>query len=218
MREQIIMREQTSENENHMLTKKDKYKIIIMPIVIVLLTAFLGTFIGLYIQNRSFRKNELFKSKLASINEGKTDTVHLLQDVEAILRQIRSSRKNNSQSNVTSDLCNSEISDLVERLKKLNTRTELIKTYNSDEASNKESKVNTSIEKFKDALKNYLYCINGEEVKDDKGKILKSYKICEICNDEANLTMDSLREIIKSHVIMQNELQKEYDSNLLSPF
>lgn len=70
--------------------RSERLKTVIMPTLIVLLSATLGTGLGLYLQNRSFRNNELFKARLEQIVRQRTEAVSLLQDVDDAWRQVRS--------------------------------------------------------------------------------------------------------------------------------
>jgi hypothetical protein len=72
------------------LTTKDKVAIIYMPLVIVILTAVLGTGIGVWLQNRSFQRNELFRAKLERIMSAQRDAVEIMREVDQARRQIRS--------------------------------------------------------------------------------------------------------------------------------
>jgi hypothetical protein len=61
-----------------------------MPLLIVLLTATLGTAIGFWFQNRAFTRNELFRARLERLMRLHTQTVDALQTVDQARRSIRS--------------------------------------------------------------------------------------------------------------------------------
>jgi hypothetical protein len=207
--EKILVKKVESSDDK--LSTKEFIKIVLMPITIVLLTGILGTFLGLWLQNRSFRRNEIFRAKLDTITEGKKEAVKLLQDTEEVLRQVRGTQKvikekltqlqfNTSELDTakTQFCATSVLSPYMATLKKIKLRTAFVRDYTT-EGNN--ITVNQKIIEFESKLDEYIRC--GES------------DTCQICNDHADLVMDSLREVVASHTQMTNDLLREQEGNLL---
>lgn len=80
------------------LTRKDVIQSIIVPLVVVLVTAVFGTWLAVHLQNRSFRRNELFKARLDQVVRQRQEAVTLLQEVEEAWRQVRADERLVAQS------------------------------------------------------------------------------------------------------------------------
>jgi hypothetical protein len=72
---------------------RDRVAVVYMPIVIVLLTALLGTGVGWLLQNRAFKRNELFRVRLDRLMWLHSQTVDTLHEVDVARRQIRSNEE-----------------------------------------------------------------------------------------------------------------------------
>ncbi len=70
---------------------KDWIKIVIMPIIVVLLTALLGTFVGNILQSNSFRLNERFKVKIDRVMSSELEVRQISEKVDNDLGQLRRS-------------------------------------------------------------------------------------------------------------------------------
>lgn len=72
------------------MTRDEKIKAVVMPILIVLLTALAGGVLTTYFQDRSFRKNAGFQARMNLIMSGRQEALRIREDVEGAVRQIRS--------------------------------------------------------------------------------------------------------------------------------
>lgn len=72
------------------LSSKDWLAVVVMPVVVVLLTAVVGTGVAVWLQNRSFKRNELFRVRLERLMYLHTEGIQILREVDAARRQIRS--------------------------------------------------------------------------------------------------------------------------------
>lgn len=195
--------------EKESLAKKDRVAFIYMPIVIVLLTATLGTGIGMWLQNRSFRRNELFKAKLDRIMAGQKEAVEILKDVDEARRQIRSNED--------------FISGVIERQSTMEEKTKVREYYSernpmeSSVAILKEAKIRLdalgdysktlsqhstvpgAIESYSNKQKAFLDCLEANE----------DFSIS--CSDKHPALIEALRAVIAAHTRMTDELIKEYE-------
>src|ERR1051325_4822219 len=195
-------------SEKKSLTKKDRVAFIYMPIVVVVLTATLGTSIAMWLQDRSFRKNEVFRAKLDRIMAGQKEAAEILKDVDEARRQIRSNED--------------FISGVIERQVELEERDKIRRYYfernpmESSVAILKEAKIrldaledytNTlsqsttlplAIENYSSKQKAFLECL--EENKDF------SYS----CSDKHPGLVEALRAVISAHSKMTDALIREY--------
>jgi hypothetical protein len=71
------------------LSKKDRMAIVVMPLVIVALTAVTGTGLGVWFQNRSFKRNELFRVRLERLMWLHNEAVEILREVDTARRNVR---------------------------------------------------------------------------------------------------------------------------------
>ena len=74
---------------NDELSKKDKLSIIWMPLILVCITAIIGTVIGTWFQNKAFRQNETFRAKLDRVMHAQIEAVKIASDIDEARRQIR---------------------------------------------------------------------------------------------------------------------------------
>lgn len=86
------MKERTSNENGGQIKPSDWLKIVIMPIVLLILTAVFANVIGVRLQDRSFRKNEVFRARLAAIETARQEATNIQKDVERARRQIRQTR------------------------------------------------------------------------------------------------------------------------------
>lgn len=75
-----------SKLKDESFSKKDWVKLIIIPFILCIV----GSYYGIYLQDRSIKKNALFKAKLDLIIATRSDTIKLVEDLDLIRRQIRS--------------------------------------------------------------------------------------------------------------------------------
>jgi hypothetical protein len=191
------------------LTPKDKIAIIIMPIVVVLLTALLGTGVGIWLQNLSFRRNELFKAKLERIMAGQKEAADILRAVDEARRQIRSNE----------DFIQKEIARQVDDLKKdearryyvdnnpmepsvailreSKLRLDAMATYSGSLGPN--SPVPNAVQAYSRKLEGFLGCLK------------ENSRFERICSDEHSDLLESVRGIVVAHARMSDELIREYE-------
>ena len=190
------------------MTRRERVSIIYMPILIVVLTAIFGTGIGIWLQNRSFKKNELFKAKLGRIMSAQQDVVEILRTVDEARRQIRS-----NELFLKSELQNSDtptereaklsyynkqnpMSGSIAVLKESRLKINALGTYTSTLSTS--SPVPGTIEKFTSELDQYLQCID------------QNNEFEENCSDKHPGVVGSLQDVIASYSKMADELIKEY--------
>jgi hypothetical protein len=191
------------------LTKKDKLAIIVMPIVIVGLTAILGTGVGVWLQNRSFRNNEIFKAKLERIMAGQREAADILREVDEARRQIRSNEdfikdEIGRQPNIIEQekarryyLENNPMEPSVAILRESKVRLDTLAAYTSSLSTN--SPVPKAVQVYSQKLEDFLKCLK-ENVKFEK-----------ICSDEHPNLLESMRGVVVAHTRMTDELIKEYE-------
>ncbi|HEY0405507.1 MAG TPA: hypothetical protein VGC89_07250 [Pyrinomonadaceae bacterium] len=191
------------------LSKKDRAAIIYMPIIVVLMTAVLGTGIGVWFQNRSFRRNELFKAKLDRIMAGQKEAVEILKDVDEARRQIRSNedfirgvieRQGDPEEKAKVIQYYSERDPMeasVAILKEAKIRLDALGDYSR--TLSQHSAVPASVENYSDKQQAFLKCLAGN----------RNFSIS--CSDEHPDLVDALRAVVVSHTKMTDELINEYE-------
>lgn len=191
------------------LTPKDKIAIIIMPIVVVLLTALLGTGVGIWLQNRSFRKNELFKAKLERIMAGQKEAADILRAVEEARRQIRSNedfiRKEIARQvdDIKKDearryyLDSNPMEPSIAILRESKLRLDALAVYSGSLGSN--SPVPNAVQVYSRKLDGFLGCLK------------ENSQFAKICSDEHPDLLESVRGIVAAHARMIDKLIQEYE-------
>ena len=190
------------------LNKKDRLAVIYMPILVVFLTAVLGTGIGVWFQNRSFRRNELFKAKLDRIMAAQKEVVDINSQVEGALRQIRANedfiqaqiaRQRTldeqqqarqfyaEQNNMTSSLT---------VLKETKIRLDALASYSKTLST--EAGVGESIKVYSEELLPFVKCVENNH----------DYTIN--CSDKYPKIIESLRSVIIAHSKVADDLINSY--------
>lgn len=168
-------------------------KVINMPIVLLLLTAGLGGYIGTRFQDRSFRKNTLFEAQLNQVIAGRNESVRMLQDLDTELKRLSATEE---AAQTDADYCKPPFFEpIVERLKLFHTRSMALEDYAA--AVGERSEVNSSLESFRVQLANLLVCQNN---------YLQANPTCTPCTDQHTNLRDSARAVIKAHNILVTEL------------
>lgn len=191
------------------LTSKDRIAIIYMPIVIVVLTALLGTGIGIWLQNRSFKRNELFRAKLERIMSAQKDAVEIMRGVDEARKQLGSDENfvreqiglaPDSESRTKAKSFYSKRDQFaisMATLKESKAKLEALGTYTSTLSA--DSTASSAIESYSKELQGILECV--EEDKDFEKN----------CSDEHPDLMKSLREIVIAYAKMADGLIDKYD-------
>lgn len=197
------------EERGRTMSKKDWIKIVVMPISIVILTAVLGNFIGIYLQNRSFSRNELFKAKLDLIMSGHKQTIDIMQDVDRARRQIRSNEEfiqqelQRYEKAGNTDALNgarkyycegSFMAPSIAILKEAKIKADSIGDYT--DKFDKDGTVKKAIGEFSKNLAGYLECLDNKQ--------------CRPCSDGHENVIQSLRGVIEAHIDTANKLLDEY--------
>jgi hypothetical protein len=86
-REGALATEQRRNKER--FARKELVLSVAMPLVDVIIAGAIGTFVAIRLQDRSFRKNEVFKARVEQIVRQRNDAVSLLQEVDEAWRQVR---------------------------------------------------------------------------------------------------------------------------------
>lgn len=182
--------------------KKTRLQVIYMPLVIFFLTAVVGSLLSFYLQNRSFRHNELFRARLDQIIRQRNDTVALLQDVEGAWRQARSneyfiaqeleSAKDPGAANAARKFYCSEFkkSTGVETLRKSYGRSLALIDQGSVFGAGNE--VDKAFNEFNKQLKIFLECVNNDE--------------CKQCTGESDTLLEPLKNAITAYGNIENRL------------
>lgn len=187
------------------LTRKERISIIYMPLVIVILTAILGTGIGIWLQNRSFKKNELFKAKLERIMSAQHEAVEETRAVDEARRQIRSNESFIRQelANVSPDrradalrFYGEQMSPSIAMLKESRLKMDVLGNYTATLSSSKG--VPNAIGEFTEKLDDYLRCL---EQNVDFGIN---------CSDEHPGVVTSLHAVVAAYSEMADELIDEF--------
>jgi hypothetical protein len=201
MEQQIMNREEQIRRRDSKMRTRDWLRIIIMPIWIAILTAFLG----IYLQNRSFERNTLFKARLDQIQSGQKEAVELYKDMDSTLRFIRTNedfiQKDLNRFQTAGDpeqmeearhhYCEgSFMIPSIESLGRYKIRTVSIEDYSASADQN--SVVNTAIKDFSNKLGQLIECMDNKE--------------CRPCNDRHDGVRDSLKAVIGAHTKLVNEL------------
>lgn len=191
------------------MNRKDWVKIVIMPLIIVLLPAGVGGSIGVYLQDRSFRKNELFKTKLELIMASQKEAIEILKDVDRARRQIRANEdfiKGHLQRLQSTNpeqvreakkyYCEGNfMASSIAILKEPKIRTLAIEDYTK--SSPNRSAVSAAIQNFSQELAAIIRCLEKED--------------CTPCSDTHEQVVASFREVITAHVQMATTLVEEYE-------
>jgi hypothetical protein len=191
------------------LTKRERLQFIYMPIAIVLLTAMIGTSIGVWFQNRSFRRNELFKARLDRIMSQQKEASDIRRAVDEARRQIRSNedfideqiesrtdaagkawarqyyRKRNPMASSVAILKESKI--------RLDALADSAKSFGEN------NPVSESVNKFSAKLEAYLECLDGNT------------DFRRNCSDENPDLVESLSAVIIAHSKLADGLIKEFE-------
>ena len=189
------------------LNKKDRLAVIYMPILMVLLTALLGTGIGVWFQDRSFRRNELFKAKLDRIMAAQKEVVDINTQVEGALRQIRANedfiqaqiaqqrafdgQQQARQFYAEQDNMTSSLTVLRETKIRLDALASYSKTLST------ESGVGESIKVYSEELLPFIKCVENND-----------YSVN--CSDKYPKIIESLRSIIIAHSKVADDLINSY--------
>lgn len=199
MEEPVVQRKESK------MRGKDWLKIVVMPIVIAVLAAILG----IYLQNRSFERNTLFKAKLDQIQAGQKEAVTLLQDLDSTLRFIRTNEEyiEKDLKQLESEGRSNEIGDAkqhycggsfmqpsIETLRRYQMRTIPLKDYSA--AAGQNNVVNQATDDFSNKLGALIECMENKE--------------CRPCNGQHDDVRDSLRAVIAAHTKMANDLIGKY--------
>lgn len=188
---------------------KDWIKIVVMPILIVILTAFLGIFL----QNRSFKRNTLFQAKLNQIISGRNEAVELLQDVDKVRRRIRAAEdyfqreidrikitKSEDLAKAMGRFCEEKMQFLEEGveaplqiLRQVKIRTIAIEDFTK--AFDNNNAINETILDFNNKLGDFIGCLQSND--------------CIACSDKHENIIPALRNLISAHTRMISELLEE---------
>lgn len=190
------------------LNKKDRLAVIYMPILVVFLTALLGTGIGVWFQDRSFRRNELFRAKLDRIMAAQKEVVDINTQVEGALRQIRANedfiqaqiaqqrtldgQQQARQFYAEQDNMTSSLTVLRETKIRLDALASYSKTLST------ESGVGESIKVYSGELLPFINCVENNH----------EYSVN--CSDKYPKIIESLRGVIIAHAKVADDLINSY--------
>ncbi len=187
-------------------TKKEWLTNVIMPIVIVVLTAILGTGVGVWLQNRSFKYNEVFKAKLDRIMANQKEATDILVEAEIAYRQIRRiessfERGDQAQKNSYRIQGYRGSTDVnLDTLKKSKIRLDALQ--DSTQTFSKNSSVSEEIKKYEAGLSSFIQCVNNN--------ILNGFsKNC--ANEHDEKVLGSLKSVVIAYSKMADEFIKEYE-------
>lgn len=83
------LRETQSIDKPKAFSRKDLLAVVVMPLVVVGLTAGAGSWIAASLQERAFRNNELFRARLSRVIAAESEARALRRDVEDAIRVIK---------------------------------------------------------------------------------------------------------------------------------
>jgi len=190
-------------------TRTDRLKIVYMPVILLLLTVSLGTVIGVWFQNRSFRHNELFRAKLDRVLAAQKEVVDIMGQVDLARKQIRSNedfirneirkRPNEAEAQEARQYYgeNGQMGPSLVILKETLIRLEALADYST--TLGHDSGVTTSIEKYHDKVTTFIKCVENNT----------SFSVS--CSDEHPDIMESLREVLKAHSKLADDLINSYE-------
>lgn len=195
--------------EEDKLSGKERKLHIYIPILLILITAAITSWIGVIFQDRSFRKNELFKAKLDRIMSQQEEVIEIRRIVDEARRQIRSNEDFISeQIKKQPDLAGqtaareyylnkkpmaSSVAVLKESKIRLDALAVSAKTFGGN------NPVTESVNKFSTTLDTFLKCL--ENNKDFRNN----------CSDEHPDLVESVSNIIIAHNQLADELIKEFE-------
>ena len=185
----------------------EKSKSIILPIIILLLTIFLGN----CFQNKSFRRNEMFKAKLMLLTNKRDEAIKIRSNTEDEMGFLRRLQNNVEKDSDQNELCKKyraeNIPVSIEIIKQLDSQANIIQEYvDPDKFPNKEDydkeyakfPLNQKIMKYREELNDYLSCADDEK--------------CKVCSIEANKVITSLSGLIAKNDEMINDLIVDSDN------
>jgi hypothetical protein len=183
----------------------EKIKSVYMPILIVILTAFLGSAVGAFLQNRSFRHNARFQAQLNLLVTGRQEAIRIREDVDEALRQIRSNeslaRRQMTMVEVRSDSSARQLAEgyycAPEYLAPYTTvlkesRVKIASIREDTVGLRKPSLINTAIEQYVKTLGGFIECL------DSPG--------CNYCSKTHGGVVQPLDDVISGHTRAANAL------------
>lgn len=198
----------------HYMTLKDWLKIVIMPILLLALTVVFANLIGIRLQDRSFRKNEVFKADLASIEEARQEAISIQKDIERVRRQIRQNEadiqrelENTKRTGTPEELredikhyCNGQFMEQsLPTLREAVVRVNSLKEYAGQ--SEGKTEVDNALADLDAKLLAYIECVDAKD--------------CRICNagstDLGQGVLDSLKGVISAYKRAQDKLGEKYN-------
>ncbi len=191
------------------LTNKDRWQIIFMPLILLALTAFLGTVIGSCLQNRSFKHNELFRARLERIMTGQREATDILQDVDGATRQIRSNEdfiRDQIQRQVDPEekrkakefyLEKNPMTPSLAILKESKIKLDALGDYTKTLGTNQN--VEEAIKEFSTNFDDFINCVEANK------------DFSNSCSEKVKDLRKSLTKVVEAYSKMQDYLISEYD-------
>lgn len=190
------------------LSRKDILSIVVMPLVLVFLTALLGTMVGVWLQNRSFRNNEVFKARLERIMVSQREAAEILVVVHEARRQIRSNEdyirqefskprgKANPSDVIQFYRDNNPMRPSMAVLRESQLRLDALGDY--AESLSPQSSVPSAIQAYTKRVDAYIGCLNDNS--DFSAR----------CTDDYPDLLDLLKKVVAAHAEMVDELIQEH--------
>lgn len=190
-------------------TKKDRLAIVYMPLIIVVLTFGLGTGIGIWFQNRSFKHNELFRAKLDRVMAAQKEVVEIMAQVDLARKQIRSNEDfiRNQILKETDEqqaeelrqyyFDNSQMGPSLAILKETWIRLDALGDYSASLTRN--AGINSSVEAYHKRVTAFIACVENNR------------DFSKSCSDEYSDIVESLRIVLKAHAHVADELIHSYE-------
>ncbi|HEX8147637.1 MAG TPA: hypothetical protein VF591_10695 [Pyrinomonadaceae bacterium] len=170
------------------MTGKDWLKVVIMPVLFILV----GTLIGAFFQDRSFRKNTLFKTQYERLVSAQKETADQYRDLESLLKHLESYE---TVSKTDKSYCSSEnFNPLIEQLKSFENRRLGLKDYSG------EAGAGTVLE---GKLNEYALALT-DTIKCESGYVLDG--CTSSCKESANKLRDALQSCVYAHNTSINDL------------
>lgn len=178
--------------EKSRLTKKDVFSIIVMPVVVVVVASGMA----IYLQDRSFRRNQMFTAKLNQIVSGQEAAVQILREVDEATRQIRGTEKwiRAQPANSVSD--QEEYFDAsIEVLKDSKVHLDALVAVSQGVRGGKT--IEEAAQRYSTRLAVFLQCLNANT----------KFR----CAEQHFAVVPAMRDVVVAHTTAANELIREYD-------
>jgi len=185
--------------EKNRLSKKDLWSVVIMPVVVVVIASGMA----IWLQDRSFRRNQMFTAKLNQIVSGQDSAVQILREVDAATRQIRGTekwirdRQQKSSGGPDEATFNADefLAPSIEVLKDSKVRLDALVAVSQGVGGGKA--IDEAAQQYSTRLAKLLQCLSNN--------------IDFRCAERNFAVVPAMRDVVVAHTTAANELIQRYD-------